>query len=247
MDISKFKTLGQLLREQYDQYRGSAQRVNQSDIALEMNIDQGQLSRIQNDKDRGFAQRLLAEQVETLLRGYNVPESDFFDIAMKFDLRIPKRYFPLVGAASATSPVGRTVPVINAGTVTGGLRDDSEAKDTPEYIDTPVDFLGNADPEKCMWLEVVGDSMACADAKRAIPEGSKVLVDTTRAPSPGDVIVCELLRDGHTFNILKAYRPQRKYVTLESYNDMHPPIHFQEGDYALCKGVVIGKWDRVKI
>lgn len=142
-------------------------------------------------------------------------------------------------------PVGPVVKVRYLGSVSGGMHPGGQPIEM-EPFDTPVNFLEGANPDDCFWVDVDGTSMACDDVRRHIPPGTRCLIDSTKRPESGAVVVVELHRDGEVFNILKVYRPGEKFVTLESYNSQEEPIILREGDYAEIKGVMIGKYQSAR-
>lgn len=243
-------TLGQILAERREDSSDQPWRFTQGTIARELNVSQGTVSRYELDpralrgrtpgelmrivKTYRFDDKTAGELVSRFyIQWVKEIEGELQELGQAAELQIQN---PMKGVDSS-----KTAPIRKLGTVSAGFVAGGDSTDFMEYIDTDIRYLGNSRAENCFWLDVVGDSMACDDVQKKIPEGSEVLVDGSLLdPSPGKIVVCELEVEGIIMNVLKIYKPGRDFTVLESYNSRQQPIVLNGSIKATVKGVVIG-------
>lgn len=237
VSVGEAQTLGELISEQVEKYRGTPKDINMSRVARDLGVSASTLSRIKNDYTPQSARAFTPEQVETLLKALHFSTDEIREIGYKFDLRLPRYYHEI--------PEGAHVPVegvneapylgkISAGWNGNSFRDDGGGKrNVPDWV---VRRFGL---EHIFVLDVVGDSMVCENVRDSVPPGSECYFHAKMKPEIGDKIAVWLPR--RDMGVLKIFRPGEGYVILESYNKHHEPIILSEFDEAVIQGVMIGK------
>ncbi len=114
-----------------------------------------------------------------------------------------------------------------------------------DYINVPLSLLGKYRAADCYVVEVTGDSMTDAEAKRSIPEGSHVLLNAKLEPKPRDIVVAWLpeipgFPDG--VGVLKVFRRNSDETTLESINPQGARFPLRAYPDAKIQGVYIAHW-----
>lgn len=182
--------------------------------------------------------------ITALARAYEMSPEKLISKAEGRDRRLTKRHSIDHPQRRSTdlrnpTPVGRLVQLQFLGNVSAGLGGDGSAIDDVVYEAVLENYLEDSDPDNCFLLRVNGDSMACEDARKDIPEGVTIIVDGSIRPENGDIVVCELINGGDRVGVLKVYRPNEKFTVLESYNEKHKDIILQGDMRAELKGVYI--------
>ena len=161
--------------------------------------------------------------------------------------RVPRLDDDFKGTIFDESPkVGRKlahgVSVRHLGTVNAGLKGLRSAEGDEVWVEIPRSIARSYAREDMFVLDVEGDSMTSADARRSIPEGASVVFHRTLQPKPGQVIVSWLERQDK--GVLKVAKKDDDdgYVLLESYNMKHEPITVNKDNPAHWQGTVIGWW-----
>lgn len=225
MIVPRPETLGELLKEQYEAYQGDVnadRRINQTKVADSTGISQPQLSRLMNG--RADFNRLLPSQLLALLTGFNFTRQEIAEIARDYDLPELVKWLELEDRASGASalkrvrkgPTVRYFGPTNAGLDLARLAAEGEEVFVPDWIADRFEL------SRVFAMDVVGDSMACDDVMRSIPEGSRVYFLESKTAQAGETVCCRLHRDG--LHVIKVYKPQEGYAILESYNHEHKPI-----------------------
>lgn len=129
--------------------------------------------------------------------------------------------------------------VAHYGTVGAGLNPMAHAEHFPEQKPFPnVPGLEGYRDEDLFLLDVVGDSMACEEVHKQIPEGSTAIFHARLEPVPNVSIVAVWLEKEQT-GVLKLYTHDDGHVVLRSYNDHHKPIILSPDDRDYLQGVYL--------
>lgn len=125
------------------------------------------------------------------------------------------------------------------GPVNAGLDFADAAEETIEYISVPDSISNRFDVDRVFSMTIVGDSMACEDIQKTIPEGSTVYFLEDSSPHSGEVVCVRLPERG--LHVVKKFQPAAAggYVILESYNHKHEPIIVNEDNPGEVLGVYL--------
>lgn len=214
LDIENANTLGELLREKVEAFKGSPRRVLQTEVALDMGIDQGHLSKIVNDRLPRAAGRLQPEQVVTMLRGFRFSESEIREAALKFSLRLPREYI----VKNSTPDPLRALGSLQSVTIQGvGPQGDLEEVEMPKFI------VGDHNPEDVTVVRAAGDILACEEAKDRLIQGWSLLFDISLKPREGDTVLYKI--QGHNVWIFRVWRDgMTDEVAVSNFNGKSPLI-----------------------
>lgn len=204
--------------DSYNEDRAKIDRITQSDIGDDLNMTQGAVSMYLNGRNA-----LNLDIAIYFAKKFNVPIETFSP-------RLQKQYDDLLN----TKPVSDSIPVtyenqksrkmpilgwVQAGSwmvaedhsLLSGHNDLSY-----ETTDAPVS-------DRSFWLRVIGDSMTSTSGV-SIPEGYLILVDTSKFPENGDLVIAKLTEsDEVTFKklvidagqkYLKPLNPSYKTLTI---------------------------------
>jgi SOS-response transcriptional repressor LexA len=125
--------------------------------------------------------------------------------------------------------LGELVLLPLVGEVGAGYGTSESEQDVVEMIPIPLSFLEGSKPENCRLRRVTGDSMACEDVQREIPDGATVIYDVTLEPVTGDIVLCRVWEGDVPYVVLKVWDDSKSWVELRSYNEEHPPIILSKG------------------
>jgi SOS-response transcriptional repressor LexA len=108
-----------------------------------------------------------------------------------------------------------------------------------KMVSVPTWIAERYDLRDVFAMTVSGTSMVCEQVENTIPEGSLVYFHARLKPHPGEVVCCYLQHQD--MQVVKIYKPERKYTILESYNvEMRDkPITIDEGEPGVLKGVYL--------
>jgi plasmid maintenance system antidote protein VapI len=235
MPIAEGATLGELLREQVEKYKGGPKAVNQTLVAEKMGISQSKLSLIVNDRSNGNPETLSGEQVDIMLAEFGFDTEERKEIGIKFGLRLPRHYLePMMGAKATTKgPKARYYGDIGA-----GLRNAMYNIEVLEEVPIPGWIAARYGEENIFVCTVIGDSMACDSVRDDIQPGTWCYFHAHIKPEIGDVVGVWL--EKHELGVLKIYRPQPDFVVLQSYNHQYRPIIVDNENPGVIQGVLVG-------
>jgi SOS-response transcriptional repressor LexA len=225
------------LREKLASKRGDT-GITQGEIAKVVGIEQATVSHYERNTPKLLAKGY--EFTRDFVQAYGFTSSEAEYLAKQaFREHMPEVFkdVPLGIPAAATAPTAPLLGTIGAGW-TGGCAAEGphERRNIPTWI---VERFGSED---IFVLDVVGDSMTCADVKNEIPEGSECFFHAKLEAKPGHVVAVWLQE--HDMGVLKILRPMEGYTVLESYNKEHPPIIMNKDNPGRICGVYLGKSTR---
>ena len=232
--------MGRFLREWREYFRGTDKYLKTKDVALEVGLEPSQLYKLEGDYMPSFWKWNARRQFD-VLKAYDLPDVLIDEVSGKFNLeaaiyikRETKSTPPMLTAKDL-------VAIRDLGTVEGGLKNkvSGYASDGHEYIEVLRSMLGKATPENCFHVKVTGDSMLCADAAKAIGEGSSAIfhiINDRVKPKEGKIVAVWLREQNR--GIIKVYRQKGDYVILDSFNKSHPPIVLTPGE-GIIQGVYV--------
>lgn len=183
---------------------------------------QAMLSRVERGRKDFTAAWPAAEHRLAVLRTYGFKDYEIRQLDQKFKLGVSHLLLP-EGAqrVSIDGPKARHFGPVNAGLSLTEL-----SKEEVELLSVPDWIADRYDLDQVFSMDIVGNSMACEDVHKSIPEGSRVYFLEGAQPNPGETVCARLYEEG--LHVIKIYKPQQGYAILESYNHEHQPIIVNE-------------------
>jgi SOS-response transcriptional repressor LexA len=236
--IDTAKSLGELLGKHREDLRGTPRYFSQEDVANDMQISQAYVSRLESGGLDRTIPKWPAERQYLLLRVYKYGDRDIEEIAHRFNLDRLIEYLHLIRRQPSTHlGVAEGPRVRYMGLISAGAFGDSYQSEDATLVNVPDWIAERYDLEDVFAVDVSGESMTCDQAKRTIPEGSRVYFHAKLRPELGEIVCCRLLdRDN---SVIKVFRPSGTYTTLESYNKDHKPLILDESNPAQLEGVYL--------
>lgn len=156
------------------------------------------------------------------LRTYQLTDTQIRKLNDRFNLDLQVVMLP-EGAQRVTLDGPK---VRHFGPVNAGLSLTELSKEEVELLSVPDWIADRYDLDQVFSMDIVGNSMACEDVHKSIPEGSRVYFLEGVQPNPGETVCARLFDEN--LHVIKIYKPQQGYAILESYNHEHQPIIVNE-------------------
>jgi transcriptional regulator with XRE-family HTH domain len=144
-------------------------------------------------------------------------------------------------------PIPQTLMLRNLGTVAAMHQNMQPGKNgrvqKPILSPCPLAVAHKYSPEELFILTVSGDSMACQDVQKAIPNGAHVLflrVPGRKEPRKKDVVVAWI--PSINSGVLKEFNKLGDEVVLESYNPYGARFPARAYPDAIIQGISLGYW-----
>jgi SOS-response transcriptional repressor LexA len=236
--VGTAKGLGKFLEDHRKGLKDTPRYFSQEDVANDLQISQAYVSRLENGGLDRTIPKWPAERQYLLLRVYKFTEREIGEIAHKFHLDRLIEYLHLIRRQPSTHlGVAEGPRVRYMGLVSAGAFGDSYQSEDATLVSVPDWIAERYDLEDIFAVDVTGESMTCDQAKRTIPEGSRVYFHAKLRPEVGEIVCCRLLdRDN---SVIKVFKPSGAYTTLESYNRDHKPLILDESNPAQLEGVYL--------
>lgn len=206
----------------------------QGEIAESLELSQGTISNMEKKPEK----HLLTKHpnfVLQFLELYQFSEGRIKQLAVEFGIELPFSFMSKNQYAQATD----ADKALYVGRINGGLRSAlKENESEKRYVSVPGWIKDKCNLADVFVATVAGDSMACAEVRDELPEGTEVYFCRSLQPESGNIVAVWL--QGEDIGVLKKFKPGRNYTTLESYNGTHKPITVDEANPGIIQGVLIG-------
>ena len=242
MNIDDAETLGELLADKRESFRGTPEYFEQYAVANAVGFSQTYVSQIEKGVAEGRIKKWPSVRQRALLNAYRFTEDEIMRVAERFDLdpslKRPQTQFPF-NTLPELRGVGNMVEleILQA---QGGTEEDPEDAGGRRTIQLFEVFLDGHNPKDCKVVELFGESMVCEDVRLSFEPGARFIINTAEEPQEDDLLVADLFKYGEWHRIFKIFGRQGR-LTLESLNKKHPPIVLEPGDKLMKVGIYINR------
>lgn len=237
--IARYTSLAKLLRDRYLEVKDSDQDpYTLHDLAESIGISQAYVSTLHAGTADRAVPKWPGDRVYTFLMAHRFTTQELREIAERFELKQLLAYLEASGRPMGMRVARGALEVRFLGAVSAGRFGAAFADDEGEYVDIPANILRHHDPSDIFALDVVGDSMISEETRGSMPQGSRAFFHHRLRPEPGQIVCARLERDD--MSVIKVFKYNGGFVTLESLNRKHRPIVIDTDNPAVVEGVLIG-------
>ncbi len=201
-------------------------------------ISQGYLTSLH----QGVADRAVpkwdGERGHAFLLAHMFTTAEIREIAEQFKLTNVLKYLGYGGSGVPVRVREGGPEVRFLGAVSAGRFGEAFSDDEGKYVDIPSHILRHHETADIFAVDITGDSMVSEDARGAMPEGARAYFHHRLRPSPGQIVCCRL--ENEDLSVIKVFKRNGEFVSLESLNRKHRPIVIDEDNPARVEGVLIG-------
>lgn len=233
-DIDRATSLGSLLADKRDDYKGTPQQFTGADVALELSVSSAYISKI----ERGLVDKVIPEwnsrRQLALLKAYKFTDEEITRIAMRFNLDLPN-----VTNVTSGLEAGQVARLNDVKLVTLRVVGDTTAGDTLTVLN---DTLQGVSKDSCIVVPTSGGVLACEKVRAEYNKVSYLIFTMALKPQENDMVLYQFKDTGAWVICLYMESPP-KFPVL-AYDGSAVEIVQQPDARLEFRGVHIGEYGK---